>query len=51
MTKTRRAVNGGTITFTQVSTKILGTFSNLVLMRNGQVVTTIDAGSFQATQP
>jgi hypothetical protein len=45
------AVNGGTITFTQVSTKILGTFSNLVLSRNGQVIATIDAGSFQATKP
>ena len=45
------AVNGGTITFTQVSTKILGTFSNLVLSRNGTVIATIDAGSFQATKP
>jgi hypothetical protein len=44
-------VNGGTITFTQVSTKILGTLSNLVLSRNGAVIATVDSGSFQATKP
>ena len=44
-------VNGGTVTFTQVSTKILGTLSNLVLSRGGQVIATVDSGSFQATRP
>ena len=44
-------VNGGMVTFTQVSTKILGTFSNMVLSRNGTVIATIDSGSFQATKP
>jgi hypothetical protein len=44
-------VNGGTISFTQVASKITGTFSNLVLSRNGQTLVTVDAGSFQATKP
>ena len=44
-------VNGGTITFTQVSTKILGTLSNLVLARGGQTIATVASGSFQATKP
>jgi len=44
-------VNGGSITFTQVSTKILGSLSNLVLSRNGVVIATVDSGSFQATKP
>ena len=50
-TQDASVVNGGTITFTQVSTKILGTLSNLVLSRNGQVIATVDSGSFQATKP
>lgn len=45
------AVNGGTIGFTQVSTKIMGTLSKLVLSRGGQVIATVDSGSFQATKP
>ncbi len=44
-------VNGGTITFTQVSTKVLGTLSNLVLTRNQQIIATVASGSFQATRP
>lgn len=44
-------VAGGSITFTQVSTKTLGTLSNLALSRNGQPIATIDSGSFQATKP
>ncbi|MCA1665137.1 MAG: hypothetical protein LC659_12855, partial [Myxococcales bacterium] len=51
MNQDASAVDGGTITFTQVSSKILGTFSNLVLSRNGQILATIDGGSFQATKP
>ena len=42
---------GGTISFTQVAAKITGTFSNLVLTRDGQTLVTVDAGSFQATKP
>jgi hypothetical protein len=44
-------VSGGTITFTQVSTKTLGTLANLVLSRGGQTIATVDSGSFQATKP
>ncbi|HEX8951552.1 MAG TPA: hypothetical protein VF945_06885 [Polyangia bacterium] len=44
-------VNGGTITFTSLASKITGTLSNLVLSRNGQTLVTVDAGSFQATRP
>ncbi len=44
-------VNGGTITFTQVGSKVTGTLSNLVLSRNGQVIASVDTGSFQATVP
>jgi hypothetical protein len=44
-------VTGGTITFTQIAKKVLGTFSNLVLTRDGQTIATIASGSFQATQP
>jgi hypothetical protein len=51
MAEDASVVNGGTITFTQVAKKVTGTFSNLVLSRNGQTIATVDAGSFQATQP
>ena len=50
-TQDASVVAGGTITFTQVSTKILGTFSGLVLSRGGQTIATVDSGSFQATKP
>lgn len=51
MSQEASVVSGGTITFTQVAAKITGTFSNLVLSRNGQTIATVDAGSFQATKP
>jgi hypothetical protein len=51
MSEDASVVNGGTITFTQVSTKTLGTLSGLVLSRGGQTIATVDAGSFQATKP
>lgn len=51
MAEDASVVNGGTITFTQVASKVTGTFSNLVLSRNGQTIATVDAGSFQATRP
>jgi hypothetical protein len=44
-------VNGGTITFTGVGSKITGTLANLVLSRNGQTIVTVASGSFQATRP
>jgi hypothetical protein len=44
-------VNGGTLTFTMITRKATGTFSNLVLTRAGQTIATIDSGSFQATLP
>jgi hypothetical protein len=45
-------VNGGTITFTSVvGKKTTGTLSNLVLVRGGVTLSTVDTGSFQATQP
>jgi hypothetical protein len=44
-------VNGGTITFTQVAAKTMGTLSGLVLSRGGQTIATVDSGSFQATKP
>ena len=44
-------VNGGTVTFTMITRKATGTFSNMVLTRNGQTIATVDSGSFQATLP
>ena len=51
MNQEASVVNGGTITFTSVASKVTGTLSNLVLSRNGQTIATVDAGSFQATKP
>lgn len=45
------AVNGGQITFTAVGKKVTGTLAGLVLSRAGVTIATVDAGSFQATQP
>ena len=54
-TQEASAVNGGTITFTSIATKSgqkwTGTLSNLVLVRGGVTTSTVDTGSFQATQP
>jgi hypothetical protein len=44
-------VNGGTISFNMITRKATGTLSNLVLMRGGQTLVTVDSGSFQATLP
>jgi|KBSMisStaDraftv2_1062788.scaffolds.fasta_scaffold1244074_2 hypothetical protein len=44
-------VNGGTLTFSMITRKATGTFSNMVLSRGGQTIITIDSGSFQATLP
>jgi hypothetical protein len=44
-------VNGGTITFTTVNDKTIGTLANLVLTRDGATLVTVDNGTFQATNP
>ncbi len=50
-TQEASAVNGGVIGVATVSPKVTGTLSNLVLMRDGVTIATVDTGSFQATPP